>query len=86
MCFRPGAEETPQIAREAVKIGAKVIWLLISVLSPKKAQQIAEAAGLTVIMNQCMGAMHGALGLGPGPRAPMNIWTRRKEITLFRIC
>lgn len=75
--FRP-VPETPEIAREAVKIGAKVIWLQLGIES-EEAQQIAEAAGLTVIMNQCMGAMHGALGLGPGPHAPMNIWTRGRK-------
>jgi predicted CoA-binding protein len=27
----------------------------------------AEAAGMTVVMNRCMGETHGQLGLGPGP-------------------
>lgn len=71
--FRP-SEETPAIAREAVKIGAKVLWLQLGIVS-EEARQIAEAAGLTVIMSQCMGAVHGALGLGPGPHAPMETWT-----------
>ena len=75
--FRP-AQETPEIAREAVKIGAKVLWLQLGIESDE-AREIAEAAGLTVIMNQCMGAMHGALGLGPGPHAPMDTWTRGRK-------
>jgi uncharacterized protein len=70
--FRP-SDETPEIAREAVKIGAKVLWLQIGIES-KEAGKIAEAAGLTIVMNQCMGAVHGALGLGPGPHAPMETW------------
>jgi len=75
--FRP-AQETPEVAREAVRIGAKVLWLQLGIES-EEARKIAEEAGLTVIMNQCMGAMHGALGLGPGPHAPMNIWTRGRK-------
>jgi uncharacterized protein len=65
--FRP-AEQAPEIAREAVAIGAKVLWLQQGILS-EEARQIAEAAGLTVVMNRCMGTTHGLLGLGPGPHA-----------------
>ena len=63
--FRP-AGEAPEIARQAIAIGAKVLWLQIGIVS-EEARQIAEAAGLTVVMNRCMGATHGLLGLGPGP-------------------
>jgi predicted CoA-binding protein len=63
--FRP-ADETPEIARQSVAIGAKVLWLQLGIESPE-AQHIAEAGGLTVIMNRCMGATHAQLGLGPGP-------------------
>jgi predicted CoA-binding protein len=63
--FRP-AQEAPEIARQAVAIGAKVLWLQIGIVS-EEARQIAEAAGLTVVMNRCMGATHEQLGLGPGP-------------------
>jgi len=63
--FRP-AQEAPEIARQAVAIGAKVLWLQLGIVS-EEARQIAEAAGLTVIMNRCMGATHAQLGLGPGP-------------------
>jgi uncharacterized protein len=63
--FRPAAE-APQVAREAVKVGAKVLWLQLGIKS-EEARQIAEAAGLTVVMDRCMGEAHGALGLGPGP-------------------
>src|SRR5713101_1042242 len=65
--FRP-AEEAPEIARQAMTIGAKVLWLQVGIVS-EEARQIAEAAGLTVVMNRCMGATHGLLGLGPGPHA-----------------
>jgi predicted CoA-binding protein len=63
--FRPSAE-TPQIARDAVAAGARVLWLQVGIQSDE-ARDIAEAAGLTVIMNRCMGATHRWLGLGPGP-------------------
>ena len=63
--FRP-AEEAPQIAREAIAIGAKVLWLQLGIES-EEAKRLAEAAGLTVVVNRCMGETHGELGLGPGP-------------------
>jgi predicted CoA-binding protein len=63
--FRPAAE-APQIAREAVEIGARVLWLQLGIES-EEARQIAEAAGLTVVMNRCLGETHRELGLGHGP-------------------
>jgi uncharacterized protein len=63
--FRP-AEEAPKIARQAIDIGAKVLWLQEGIES-QEAKRIAEAAGLTVVMNRCMGETHAELGLGPGP-------------------
>jgi uncharacterized protein len=63
--FRP-ADEAPEIAREAVKVGAKVLWLQLGIASDE-ARQVAEAAGLTVVMDRCMGETHRQLGLGPGP-------------------
>jgi uncharacterized protein len=65
--FRP-AQEAPEIARQAIAIGAKVLWLQAGIISDE-ACRIAEAAGLTVVMNRCMGATHELLGLGPGPDA-----------------
>ena len=63
--FRP-AQEAPEIARQAVAIGAKVLWLQLGIVS-EDARRIAEAAGLTVVMDRCMGATHALFGLGPGP-------------------
>jgi uncharacterized protein len=63
--FRP-ASEAPEIARQAVTIGAKVFWLQLGIVS-EEARHIAEAEGLTVVMDRCMGATHAMLGLGPGP-------------------
>jgi len=63
--FRPAAE-APEIARAAVKIGAKVLWLQLGIAS-EEARKVAEAAGLTVVMDRCMGETHAELGLDRGP-------------------
>ncbi len=46
------SEQLPGIAREAVEIGAKVLWGQIGVYS-EEAAGIAEDAGLDVVMNRC---------------------------------
>lgn len=63
--FRP-VGEAPDIARAAVEIGAKTLWLQEGLVSPE-AKKIAEEGGLSVVMDMCMGVTHGWLGLGPGP-------------------
>lgn len=45
-------EELPEIARQAVGIGAKVLWGQIGVYN-EEAARIAEDAGLRVVMNRC---------------------------------
>lgn len=65
--FRP-SEETPAIARDAVAIGAKVLWLQLGIESAEAAT-IAREGGQRVVMNLCMGATHKRLRLGPGPDA-----------------
>jgi predicted CoA-binding protein len=60
--FRP-SEETPDIAQDAVTIGAKVLWLQLGIES-EEAARIANAGGLRTVMNMCMGATHRRLGLG----------------------
>ena len=51
------SEACPEIARDAVAIGAKVLWLPEDVFSPE-AKQIAEAASLWVVMDTCIKKMH----------------------------
>ena len=46
------AEDLPEVAQEAVDIGAKVLWGQMGVKHPKAAE-IAEAAGMKVVMNRC---------------------------------
>jgi predicted CoA-binding protein len=47
----------PGIAREAVQIGAKALWLQFGVISPEGAA-IAEDGGLRVVMDRCMKVEH----------------------------
>jgi predicted CoA-binding protein len=54
--FRP-SDEVPPIAREAVEIGAKVLWMQLGVVS-EEAAGIARAAGLEVVMDRCCKIEH----------------------------
>jgi predicted CoA-binding protein len=47
------AEETPEVARDAVAIGAKVLWLQADIVNDD-AYRIASDAGLDVIMGVCI--------------------------------
>jgi predicted CoA-binding protein len=47
------AEETPAVARDAVAIGAKVLWLQEGIVNDE-AYRIASEAGLDVIMGVCI--------------------------------
>ncbi len=57
------AEDTPPLADDAVKIGAKALWLQSGIVSEDAAAR-AEAGGLAVVMDTCIGAMHSLLGIG----------------------
>ena len=54
------AEDTPAIADEAVKIGAKALWLQTGIANEEAAAR-ATAGGLKVVMNACIGATHAML-------------------------
>jgi predicted CoA-binding protein len=47
------AEHTPEVARDAVAIGARVLWLQEGIVS-EEAARIAEDGGLEVIMGVCI--------------------------------
>ena len=47
------AEDTPAVARDAVAIGAKVLWLQEGIVN-EEAERIASEAGLDVIMGVCI--------------------------------
>ena len=50
--FRP-ARDTPEVARQAVAIGAKALWLQQDIASPE-ARAIAEAGGLDYVEDHCI--------------------------------
>src|SRR5436190_10801763 len=54
------SEDTPPIADEAVKIGARALWLQTGI-SNEDAASRAKAAGLIVVMDACIGATHALL-------------------------
>jgi predicted CoA-binding protein len=54
------AEDTPPIADEAVKIGAKTLWLQSGIVSEDAAAR-ATAGGLAVVMDACLGTLHAVL-------------------------
>lgn len=49
--FRPAAD-APEIARQAVAIGAKALWLQLDIRS-EEARSIAEAGNLDYVEDQC---------------------------------
>lgn len=58
-CFRKSAEIVP-IAREAVKSGAKVLWMQLGIRNDQAAR-IALEAGLDVVMNRCVKIEHARI-------------------------
>lgn len=57
-------EDTPPIADEAVTIGANALWLQTGIANEDAAAR-ATAAGLTVVMNACIGSTHSFLRIPP---------------------
>jgi predicted CoA-binding protein len=61
-------EDTPSIADDAVKIGAKALWLQ-SGISNDEAAARAEQGGLLAVMDACIGATHSMLRIPPKTQA-----------------
>ena len=59
-------EDTPAIADDAVKIGAKALWLQAGIVNEDAASR-ARSGGLIVVMDACIGATHSLLRV---PRKP----------------
>jgi len=57
--FRKPAD-TPEIAKAAVAIGAKALWLQLGVVNDET-RQIAQSGGLQVIMDRCLKIDHAHL-------------------------
>jgi len=58
-CFRKTEDILP-IARDAIAIGAKVLWQQLGVKN-EEAAQLAEAAGLDSVMDRCVKIEHARL-------------------------
>lgn len=58
-CFRK-SEDIEPIAKEAIEIGAKVLWLQLGVMN-EKAAKMARDAGLEVVQDRCVKIEHGRL-------------------------
>lgn len=58
-CFRR-SEEMVDVARAAVAIKARVLWMQLGVVNAE-ARDLAEAAGLEVIMDRCIKIDHAQL-------------------------
>jgi len=61
-------EDTPAIADDAVKIGAKALWLQAGIVNEDAASR-ASSGGLIVVMDACIGATHSLLRVPPKPTA-----------------
>jgi predicted CoA-binding protein len=58
------ADAVVPIAEAAVRKHAKALWLQLGIVN-EDAARIAKAAGLTVVMDACMGATHARLHIPP---------------------
>lgn len=52
--------DVPPIVEQAIKIGAKVVWMQLGVIN-REAARTAEDAGLDVVMDRCMKIEHARL-------------------------
>ena len=66
--FRP-SKETPMLAKETIKIGAKVFWLQYGIQN-QEAEKIIETANIVYIANKCIKQEYQRLFLKISPVFP----------------
>ncbi len=54
------AEFTPQVAREAVAVGARALWLQLGIVS-EESRRIATAGGLDYVEDLCTAVVHARM-------------------------
>ena len=62
-------EYTPDIADEAVRAKAKVLWLQSGIVNEEAARR-AHDAGLNVVMDACIGVLYSVLGVPKKSQRP----------------
>ena len=67
--FRP-SNETPSIAKQAVKIGVKVLWLQYGIEN-QEAKDIVESANIIYVANKCIKQEYQRLFLKTSPVFPV---------------
>ena len=67
--FRP-SKETPMIARQAIKIGAKTLWLQYGIQN-QEAEEIVQSANIIYIANKCIKQEYQRLFLKMSPVFPV---------------
>ena len=67
--FRP-SKEAPAIAKQSVKIGARVLWLQFGIKN-YEAKEIVESENITYISNKCIKQEYQKLFLKISPVLPM---------------
>ena len=58
-CFRR-SEQMEELARAAVEVNAKVLWMQLGVIN-EKARELAESHGIEVVMDRCTKIEHARL-------------------------
>ena len=71
--FRP-SKETPSIAKDAIKIGAKVLWLQFGIQNDE-AKEIAKLGNMTYVANRCIKQEYQRMFLKINPVFPALLGT-----------
>ena len=56
------SSETPEVARQAVAVNAKALWLQLGITS-EESRAIAEEAGMDYVEDLCLGVVVRGMGI-----------------------